>query len=578
MLIASYLAYFIGPFIFQLCLRVRNGLPFLEGFIIAAITGLSLSHLTHFIGEHNFFLILAILAIGLYLPNLFEGVFSNAKTDIHSFVHLLVVVAFLIHVFLEASVLGHSDQHGFNALSSGILIHRVADGMLIWWLLPPRYGKKIAGVGISLLVISNLIGFFFADQFNLNANFWDYLEILMAGMLLHVLLFSFHLNPSAHSHGKSCCKKEHVHHSVAPSRPRGFGYLTGLIFLALFFFFLSHDHHGHSASNQQQFFHNLLELFYLSAPALLIAFILSGIIQVGITVKTLNWFNKGGRFYQAFKGMILGLPLPICSCGILPFYQTLTKKGLAPSAGLAFLISTPELGLDALLISLPLLGFDLTIARLLAAIFLALGISLILSPFLKGNTSALKVSEIEKDSNEPKLKQVWNYSTKKIVDDIAPLVVLGLVIAALFKLVLGDYNLAQFQGYDIFLAALIGIFLYVCASGATPVVAVFLAAGVSPGAAISFLLTGPATNISTFAMLSKLHGKTFSILFACLALLLATVAGLVTNLVLGDTVIASVISEGHNHQDYKWWEHLSVALVCLLFFGTFCRKVGVLKK
>ncbi len=577
MLIASYLAYFIGPFIYQICVRFKQGLPFLEGFLLVAITGLSSSHLMHFIGEHNIFLIVGLLAIGLYLPNIFEGIFSKAKTDIHSFVNLIVVIAFLLHVFLEASVLSQDQDNHFNALHSGILIHRVTDGMLIWWLLRPKYGDKVAGVGIVLLLIANLLGFFLADSFNLGSNVWHYLEIFMAGMLLHVLFFSFHLDPIAHQHKKSCCTKEHHHHAKPKkNRVRGYGNIFGVIFLGLFLYFSSHSH-LHDTNNQQIFFRNLIDLFYLSSPALLIAFILSGIIQVFITLKTLAWFNRGNKYLQAFKGMLLGLPLPICSCGILPFYQTLTKKGLAPAAGLAFLIATPELGLDALLISLPLLGLDLTITRLIAAIFLSLGISLILSRFLKTNTSPLNVDELEQELNVPKLQQVWHYSTKKIVDDIAPLVMLGIAVAALFQLVLDQHNLADYQGWDILLASLVGVFLYVCASGATPVVAIFLAGGVSPGAAISFLMTGPATNISTFAMLSKLHGKKFSVAFAIVAILLAITAGFVTNLVFETGGFSLPKSINHHHSHYAWWEHTAVVLVAILFTLSFLRRLGVLK-
>ncbi len=581
MLIASYLAYFIGPFVYQLFSRLKHGLPILEGFIVLAITGLSASHVMQFIGEHNIFLIAGILCIGLYLPNIFEGIFSKAKTDIHSFLHILVVIAFLVHVFLEASVLGHKDNaSNFSALNSGILIHRVTDGMLIWWLLRPKYGNKIAGIGITLLIIANLVGFTYADSFPLVSKFRDYLEILMAGMLLHVLLFSFHLNPQNHSHGKkSCCKSEHTHEKPKKNFYRGIGYLLGLIFLVGFFYFTNHDHHGHDASNQAAFFHNLIELFYLSAPALLIAFLLSGVIQVFITLKTLKWFNRGNKYVQAIKGMVLGLPLPICSCGILPFYQTLTKKGLAPAAGLAFLIATPELGLDALLISLPLLGFDLTITRLIAAIFLSLGISLILSPFLKTKiTTMASVEELEGNSDEPKLKQIWRYATKKIVDDIAPLVMLGIAVAALFELVLDQYNLADYQGWDILLASIAGVFLYVCASGATPVVAIFIAGGVSPGAAISFLMTGPATNLSTFAMLSKMHGKKFSIAFAVVAIILALLAGFVTNLVFESAGLSLQETNSHQHAHYAWWEHSAVAIVGVLFLLSYLRRIGLLKK
>ena len=115
-----------------------------------------------------------------------------------------------------------------------------------------------------------------------------------------------------------------------------------------------------------------------SAPALPIAYFLAGLIKVFLIPAPVSWMNRGSRFAQAARGMVFGLPMPICSCGVLPRYETLMKRGVAPTAGVAFLIATPELGIDALLLSIPLLGSDLTMARLIAAIIVALAAGYIL--------------------------------------------------------------------------------------------------------------------------------------------------------------------------------------------------------
>jgi hypothetical protein len=119
------------------------------------------------------------------------------------------------------------------------------------------------------------------------------------------------------------------------------------------------------------------------------------------------------------------------------------------------------------------------------------------------------------------------------VDHTAPWILVGLGLAALMEPLLAAEWLSRLPpGLDVPLFALLGMPSYVCASGATPLVAVLLHKGLSPGAAVAFLITGPATNITTFAVLTKIHGRKVATLFAVVVAVTSVCLGLAVNAVM----------------------------------------------
>ena len=209
------------------------------------------------------------------------------------------------------------------------------------------------------------------------------------------------------------------------------------------------------------------------------------------------------------RGTAFGLPLPICSCGVLPFYETLARAGVPSAAGVAFLVATPELGIDAVLISLPLLGADLTVARIVAAVLVSGAVALFVSTQIR-QLPAEGAGSSQSAAARPlreRLLSGLRFSLGELVDNTAPWIIFGLIIAAVVAPIL---DLSAFQdlplGLDVLCMALLGMPIYVCASGATPLVAVLVLNGLSPGAGLAFLLTGPATNATTFGVLRRLPG------------------------------------------------------------------------
>ena len=253
--------------------------------------------------------------------------------------------------------------------------------------------------------------------------------------------------------------------------------------------------------------------------------------------------ERGGGASQAARGMAIGLPFPICSCGVVPLYRSLIQRGAPPAAAMAFLVATPELGLDAVLLSIPLLGPQVTVLRLVTAALVAL----LVGWWVGGRIRKAEPAEERPDPGGElpgtgrRLVAALRTGTGEVVDHTAPWIVLGLAVAALVTPFLESGWLGGLPPVaDVLIFALLGFPTYVCAASATPLVAAFLATGLSPGAGIAFLITGPATNISTLGLISGLHGRRAAIAFAAVMVTLAVSAGIAVNAAFGTLSVPSL--------------------------------------
>lgn len=339
-----------------------------------------------------------------------------------------------------------------------------------------------------------------------------------------------------------------------------------------------HHHHAHDVVVEDSLFvftgygERFWDLFVESAPALLFGYILAGLFASFLPRASMTWMNRGSHPQKALRGMAFGLPIPICSCGVVPLYQSLIRKGVPASAALAFMIATPELGIEALLLSLPLLGTELTIARLVAAALVALLAGWVIGRIIPTIDTSQDV-EI-KNKNKPlkeRLKEAADFGLREVLDETGPWIIVGLSIAAL----LAQGNLTNSllnipSVVQVMLFALISLPLYVCASGATPLAAGLIFAGASPGSALAFLLAGPATNVTTFGVLSNMHGKRIAILFGLVVIGLSVMMGLGVDLIFQNTSL-HVQVEDHLHDEHSLVQLASAWALVALFFISLLR-------
>jgi len=293
-----------------------------------------------------------------------------------------------------------------------------------------------------------------------------------------------------------------------------------------------------------------------SAPALLFAFLLVGLAQAFLPDTWLHGNSRGSSFRQALRGVAIGLPLPVCSCGVVPIYHEMVRRGAAMAAAIAFLVATPELEIAAVLLTWRLLGGELALVRIGAAALLALGVGMLVGRFahrMVPAEPAPPVPEAVKGPLRARLRSALQFGFGPAVDNVAPWILMGLLLSALLvPFVSRDWISALPDRIEVPMAALLGLPIYVCATGSTPLAAMFVAQGLSPGAAIAFLLTGPATNVTTFGILARLHGKGIAMLFAAAMWVGAVLLGFAVNLLVPASALKELPHDVHGHSTWEW--------------------------
>ncbi|MCB0330606.1 MAG: permease [Bdellovibrionales bacterium] len=584
------LALIAGPLLYQLISQSSRALKAIDGFVFVSIGGLLLLHLLEESGHEVQIASLALLLLGFLGPLLLEKFFRRLENEVHIATMLLGAFGFLIHTALDGTALALDDGHpelGANlSLATAIIVHRLPVGLTLWWLLKPRFGGLAAVLSLALAVAATIGGYSLAGVtvFESFEYTFPWVQAFVAGSILHVVFFRFHLHHShEHSHHEGMEKidvdKHAAHFVEAPLTnslisSEGFGNLLGLGLLLILAFVIPHDHEGDLVG---PIWRSFSFLAFESAPALLIAYVAGIFIYGFFPESSIRWMRSGGSLLQAGKGMLVGLPLPICSCGVLPYYQTLVKKGAPPAAAIAFLIATPELGIDAILLSVPLLGLELTVIRLIASAVIAFVVAWILSHTMKARRSLPILEEGKGGSAFEKIKRGMQFALVELVDTTAPWMLLGLLLAAVAGPLVESVGSTLPPLIEVLVFSCLGLVVYVCASGATPLVAALLAAGISPGAGLAFLLTGPATNISTFGVLSELHGKRLALAFGGLMMLCAILVGYLTNMMLPNYASMLPLAEEaahHGHHEVPVWRVIAVSVVGLLFLSSCLRQGG----
>jgi len=327
-------------------------------------------------------------------------------------------------------------------------------------------------------------------------------------------------------------------------------------------------------SNVSEFLQTLNVLVLESAPALILGYALAGVVPFLLTTARTTALGQGNSFTQSLRGVAFGLPLPVCSCGVLPLYESLIRRGAPPVAAMAFFVATPELGLDAVLLSVPLLGSSLTIARVISAFAVAVLVAILVGRYAQfPKTKPEKAPLIDNESAwSARLQSGLRFGFVEVFDHTMPWIALGLIIAAAAEPMLSHGAIATVPTFlQVPLAALIGVPVYVCASGATPVAALAIHKGLSTGAAMAFLIAGPATNVTTFGVLARLHSRRLALLFGLTVTALAILAGWIVD-ALG--VPAAPVLEAHAHTDEhsSWYAVGAVVILTGLVLASLVRQ------
>ena len=524
-LVAAVLALSAGPLLDTGTGRGRGFASVLDGLVLAAVPGLVFLHFVpEAIAEWQWGVLVALL-IGLMIPFVAERLLRRAGRAVHRWALLAGLSGFAIHGAVDGAALATLPADAPASFPLAVILHRIPVGLAVWWLVTREIDRRAGFAALSGLALAAVAGYAFggvAVGMATESGPLFLYQAVVAGSLVHVV---------AHRHDTSS--------TPATRRREGWGAILAMGLL-LAIFVLEADGGPHGAGT---FLARLHVLAAESAPALLLAYVCAGLLSAFLPHRSIRWMARGGGLSQAGRGMAIGLPFPVCSCGVVPLYRSLIQRGTPPAAAMAFLVATPELGLDAVLLSIPLLGPQVTVLRLAAAALVAI----LVGWWVGGRLKSVQQPEDWRASGDLppgfglRLRAALRTGTGEVVDHTAPWIVLGLGVAALVTPLLESGWLGDLPPVtDVLLFALLGFPTYVCAASATPLVAAFLATGLSPGAGIAFLITGPATNISTLGLVSSLHGRAAAIGFAAVMVTLAVTTGIAINAAFGTLSVPSL--------------------------------------
>lgn len=349
---------------------------------------------------------------------------------------------------------------------------------------------------------------------------------------------------------------------------------------------------------------NFLDLSAEASPWLLLGLLIAGLMKVWVPSEILSKHLGQGKL-AIVKAALIGAPLPLCSCGVIPVATELRRSGASASATSSFLVATPETGIDSVSVSYALLGPVFAIYRPIAAIMSAIITGLLVagikeedikSPNVtknKATTSCCasnKPAEVVEEVSEvtpnkstsccaskkatpvvteqvtenafiSKTKQGIYYASTKLIDDIIIWLFIGLIFASLIRTFLPEEFLLSYgSGLPaMLLMVLISIPMYICATASTPIAAGFIMAGLSPGTALVFMMAGPATNISTLGVIRNEMGNAVLIRYLLGVALCAIGFGLLLDFALNFYHVNISDQMKHSHELLPMWFGLSCA-------------------
>ncbi len=322
------------------------------------------------------------------------------------------------------------------------------------------------------------------------------------------------------------------------------------------------------------FWHELMGLTVEMAPYLLLGFLFAGILYAWFPSDKVAKYMGNNSSGSVINAALLGIPLPLCSCGVIPTGISFYKSGASKGSTVSFLISTPQTGVDSIMVTWSLLGLPLAIIR--PVIALATGF---LGGFITNKSEQKKLSRSPAPTEAPSIPKrrkvgimdMLRYAFVEFLEDIVKWLSIGLLIAALIAVIIPDDFFLRYLTND-YLSMLIilavSVPLYVCATGSVPIAAALMLKGLSPGAAIVFLMAGPATNAATISVIGNVMGKKtlFAYLFSIIAG--ALFFGVVVNELLPRDWFTSAIHNIHSgmgsHEILPYWFQAGSAVVLTL--------------
>lgn len=325
-----------------------------------------------------------------------------------------------------------------------------------------------------------------------------------------------------------------------------------------------------------------------SSIYILLGLLVSGILRVFLSPHTVAKHLGRGRFRSVFKAALIGIPIPLCSCGVLPAAASLKKQGANNGATTAFLISTPESGVDSIAVTYALLDPIMTVVRPISAFLMGTFAGITENMFspkteskpiqtdlscpVDGCCDGKVCSPEEHNRHHTFMEKIiagLKYAFTDVWNDLAGWFFVGLILAGIISALIPDELMQQYLGGGIssmLLMLVIGIPIYICATASTPVAAALILKGVSPGAALVFLLAGPATNVTSLTVLLRILGTRATAIYLSSIALFSVLFGLAVDQIYDSIGISPLAAMGQASEALPDWVALA-GVIILLFLS-----------
>lgn len=320
------------------------------------------------------------------------------------------------------------------------------------------------------------------------------------------------------------------------------------------------------------------------SPYILLGFIIAGILHVFVKENVLTRHLAGNGWKSVVKSAAIGIPLPLCSCGVLPTAVSLHRQGASKAATTSFLIATPQTGVDSIAATYSLLGLPFAlirpIAALMGAVFGGMAVGRLVPDKQENITCNTKTECHDSDSLplHKKLIKSVKYGFIDMVDTMGKWLVIGLVIATLITIFVPDSLFTGLMEYPLLamlLMVMIAVPMYVCATGSIPIAMSLMLKGLSPGVAFVLLMAGPAANFASILILNRTQGKKATAIYVVSVIITAIVFGLIIDYLLpAQWFELPLMKDAHHmHSHLGWFESACSIILLMLLAGSAFRTI-----
>lgn len=358
----------------------------------------------------------------------------------------------------------------------------------------------------------------------------------------------------------------------------------------------------------------VFNLINAMSPYLLLGFLFAGILHSFVPGTVYSRYLSGHNFRSVFYAALFGVPLPLCSCGVIPTAMSLRREGASKGATVSFLIATPETGVDSIAATYSLMGLPFAIVRPITAFFTSMLAGTVVNAFDKDAVSTESVKEKEGNhcgctddeeheehhcgcSSEEhhhnhhchcndkahhhhgflgKIGEALDYAFVEMLGDIGKWLLVGLVVAGLITVFVPDSFFHVFKGntfLSMLLVLCIAIPMYICATGSIPIAVALIMKGLTPGAALVMLMAGPACNMASILVINKVLGKKTLALYLASIITGAIVAGTIIDQLPQEWFMPTLMTSACCAEEHvSWFNYVCTAILALLYVNVLIQR------